>query len=295
LRQARVRLVSAQRRADASLAARSLTTYSGEGFDVDYPRGWTVSTSASAAFDDTTIRSPDRARLIRVDVQQNAPSSDPGELAAPVEKVLEPQPGYRLLGWSPTTFAGYDALRWEFLVAEHGVLLRKVDTFFVDNSGRGIAILVQAPAAGYQYWGPVFAQVRDSLVVDDFASEPEEASPAETYDSSTPAPLDETGFCDTHACIDNFDNGNGYIVQCADGMWSHSGGIQGACSWHGGETDNGYDGADNGYDSYHPTPAPSGGVDLGPGNGYTVTCADGSISHSGGIQGACSHHGGVGP
>lgn len=32
------------------------------------------------------------------------------------------------------------------------------------------------------------------------------------------------------------------------------------------------------------------GVD---GNGYQVTCQDGTISMSGGIQGACSHHGGV--
>lgn len=35
----------------------------------------------------------------------------------------------------------------------------------------------------------------------------------------------------------------------------------------------------------------------GPGgpqfNGYVVTCADGWISHSGGRQGACSHHGGI--
>jgi hypothetical protein len=31
-----------------------------------------------------------------------------------------------------------------------------------------------------------------------------------------------------------------------------------------------------------------------PGRGSTVTCADGTISHSGGIQGACSWHGGVG-
>jgi hypothetical protein len=30
-------------------------------------------------------------------------------------------------------------------------------------------------------------------------------------------------------------------------------------------------------------------------NGYTVRCADGWISHSGGIQGACSHHGGESP
>jgi hypothetical protein len=42
-------------------------------------------------------------------------------------------------------------------------------------------------------------------------------------------------FCAHHACIDNFDNGSGYVVQCADGTWSHSGGKPGACSWHGGE------------------------------------------------------------
>jgi hypothetical protein len=34
--------------------------------------------------------------------------------------------------------------------------------------------------------------------------------------------------------IPNYDNGNGYRVQCADGMYSQSGGIQGACSGHGG-------------------------------------------------------------
>lgn len=31
----------------------------------------------------------------------------------------------------------------------------------------------------------------------------------------------------------------------------------------------------------------------GSGNGYPVICADGTLSDSGGIQGACSHHGGV--
>lgn len=34
-------------------------------------------------------------------------------------------------------------------------------------------------------------------------------------------------------------------------------------------------------------------VDLDPSNGYTVLCNDGWVSESGGIQGACSHHGGV--
>jgi len=43
------------------------------------------------------------------------------------------------------------------------------------------------------------------------------------------------GFCDTHRCIENFDAGHGSIIQCRDGMWSHSGGLRGACSYHGGE------------------------------------------------------------
>lgn len=38
--------------------------------------------------------------------------------------------------------------------------------------------------------------------------------------------------------------------------------------------------------TYSPPPVIPGG------NGYPVVCADGSISNSGGIQGACSHHGG---
>ncbi|MEA2167082.1 MAG: hypothetical protein QOF76_382 [Solirubrobacteraceae bacterium] len=43
-----------------------------------------------------------------------------------------------------------------------------------------------------------------------------------------------------------------------------------------------------------PTPAtPTDPTVLPPGNGYPVVCADGSVSTSGGIQGACSHHGGV--
>jgi hypothetical protein len=50
-----------------------------------------------------------------------------------------------------------------------------------------------------------------------------------------PPPASGTGdFCSTHDCIPNYDDGNGATVQCADGSFSHSGGIQGACSHHGG-------------------------------------------------------------
>jgi hypothetical protein len=45
-------------------------------------------------------------------------------------------------------------------------------------------------------------------------------------------------YCDTHRCIANYDNGRGYVLECNDGEWSHSGGQPGACSGHGGESRN---------------------------------------------------------
>jgi hypothetical protein len=63
--------------------------------------------------------------------------------------------------------------------------------------------------------------------------------------STTPAvPSEDVGsmshagdaqFCSKHPCIPNFPNGNGAVVKCADGEYSHSGGLSGACSSHGGE------------------------------------------------------------
>lgn len=41
-------------------------------------------------------------------------------------------------------------------------------------------------------------------------------------------------------------------------------------------------------------PNPFGGSGGGGSSGYPVTCADGWVSQSGGRQGACSHHGGIG-
>src|SRR5689334_3497397 len=40
--------------------------------------------------------------------------------------------------------------------------------------------------------------------------------------------------CQYYTCIPNFDNGRGYLVACVDGRVSMSGGVQGACSSHGG-------------------------------------------------------------
>jgi hypothetical protein len=42
-------------------------------------------------------------------------------------------------------------------------------------------------------------------------------------------------FCVYFHCIDSFwKNTNGYVMECKDQMFSHSGGVQGSCSYHGG-------------------------------------------------------------
>jgi len=64
-------------------------------------------------------------------------------------------------------------------------------------------------------------------------SSPPSASPDPSV-SPPPTPSSSADFCDTHDCIPNYPNGNGSTVQCADGTYSQSGGIQGACSHHGG-------------------------------------------------------------
>lgn len=56
-----------------------------------------------------------------------------------------------------------------------------------------------------------------------------------TEGPGSPSHADDTQFCETHKCIANFPNGNGTVVECNDGEWSHSGGLSGACSDHGGE------------------------------------------------------------
>ncbi len=44
-----------------------------------------------------------------------------------------------------------------------------------------------------------------------------------------------TAFCSYFNCIPSFwKSTNGYVVQCVDGTYSHSGGRSGACSYHGG-------------------------------------------------------------
>jgi hypothetical protein len=86
------------------------------------------------------------------------------------------------------------------------------------------------------------AQIRFPMSAVEIYTDDDAAAYASSHDlgpddTVTAAPGDSVSFCSSHDCIDNFDNGTGYIVECADGEWSHSGGRPGACSYHGGATD----------------------------------------------------------
>jgi hypothetical protein len=66
-------------------------------------------------------------------------------------------------------------------------------------------------------------------------------------------------FCDTHSCIDNFDEGQGSVAMCSDGTYTQSGGIQGACSHHGGLARSSTSSSSSSY-SYTPPRSTGGGV-----------------------------------
>jgi hypothetical protein len=86
----------------------------------------------------------------------------------------------------------------------------------VDHESVGVALGVVAATAGLAW----------------FVTSPDEPA----------AKGSRAAFCEKHECVGNFDEGRGYRIKCADGVWSFSGGIQGSCSSHGGN------GGGGGYD-----------------------------------------------
>lgn len=117
------------------------------------------------------------------------------------------------------------------------------------------------------------------------------------------------GPCDGNPCIGDWQTEaakGGTVVQCSDGTWSHAGGLAGACSDHGGESDGPGSSSSQlpaANESATVSGAASGPCDGNPcigdwqkeaaKGGAVVQCNDGTWSHAGGISGACSHHGGV--
>jgi hypothetical protein len=140
--------------------------FTGQAFSVAYPQGWTVASAEETRSwgTDTTIVSPtDQQTLLRVDVTPGQ-STDPITSAEPVIAGVAHQPGYRELGLTTGTFDGRPIARWQFVVEESGVLLRKEDDFFTTAGGDGIAILTSAPTSTYGQLASRFALLRQSIV-----------------------------------------------------------------------------------------------------------------------------------
>ncbi len=127
-----------------------------------------------------------------------------------------------LLVHSPTTGADY-TVSCSIDAGLVGCLGQPLSTgIYVSFPQRAVEQYTEAAAQAY-------AQSAD--LGDSVPATPGQTAPATGNPSGSSA-----DFCTAHACIPNFANGTGYVVQCADGEWSHSGGRPGACSDHGGET-----------------------------------------------------------
>jgi hypothetical protein len=91
-----------------------------------------------------------------------------------------------------------------------------------------VAVYSQAQADAYAANHDLGPDPYESLALSEARPAPEYDYEYD-YDDDVPQSLYNPG-----GNIPNYENGRGYRVQCADGMYSHSGGIQGACSHHGG-------------------------------------------------------------
>ena len=144
----------------------NVSTFTGQDFSIEYPTSFYVASAEASkgGYLDTTIQGP-AGYLVRIDETPNGSSGTVEAAAGPVLAALRRQVGYREIALGHTTFYGYDALRWEFEVPEHGVLLHKVDLFFISGSGSEWAILTQAPAADYAGVVGAFDALRSSLTL----------------------------------------------------------------------------------------------------------------------------------
>lgn len=146
----------------------SWKSYTGVYFDINYPDTWTIQAAeqSKSSYLDTTIVSPvDPSILIRVDVSPGVNSPDPETAAAPVVAALRRQRGYSEISYSLFNFGGYNALYWEFVVPEGGVLLHKEEVVFTSTNGDDFGVLVQAPAAVFSDYSSFFTDVFNSLTV----------------------------------------------------------------------------------------------------------------------------------
>jgi hypothetical protein len=205
-----------------SVSPPTLGAYRGSLYSAEVPTNWTQQENdvAKSGYVESQWRDLlHSTSVVRIDAVAGE-TAGPAQKAGQVRALTSQTAGYSEIAFGSTALDGQDAWRWVFQVSG----TQRVD-YFRNDCGTGIAVLGTAAPADFPSLESTFQRIAASVSTD-CATAP--AAP------TTSAPSQD--FCATHACIDNFDNGTGYIVQCNDGMWSHSGGRPGACSYHGGES-----------------------------------------------------------
>jgi S1-C subfamily serine protease len=146
-----------------STSSSSAQTYPGVDFNILYPAGFVVTAAEvnKGTYYDTTIQESNY--LIRVDENPNGATGDIDADSAAVIDGLRREAGYQEISLEHVSFESYDSLRWEFEVPEHGVLLHKIDTFFVGDTGAEWAILTEAPASQWDQASPAFDAIANSF------------------------------------------------------------------------------------------------------------------------------------
>jgi Trypsin-like peptidase domain len=137
----------------------------GRYFTMTFPAFWSVETSdknEGTYFDTTVVNQDDPAVLARVDVTPNL-RQDLLAAAEVVRSALRRQTGYREISYTRTTIDGRPGIRWEFVVPEHGVRVRKVDRFFLSPTGAGFAVLTQAPESEYSTYEQPLGAIAETV------------------------------------------------------------------------------------------------------------------------------------
>jgi hypothetical protein len=217
----------------SSPKAAALEKYTASLYTARIPKGWPQEADQEqhSGYVESKWRDPsDSSTSLTIDAaagESTSPSAKADEVSAAVRRSSD----YSELSYQSASIAGHDGFKWEFRVSGS----KRVD-YFLNDCSTGIAVLGSTSPSRYSALQATFRRVAESVHAT--CTTPPQSTPPPT--ATAPSAPSEAGFCDTHDCIPNFDNGTGYIVQCKDGMWSHSGGRPGACSYHGGESSTTY-------------------------------------------------------
>jgi len=141
----------------------SAQTFTGSDFSILYPSGFVVTAAEvnKGTYYDTTIENG--GYLIRIDENPGGATGKIDADSAAVINGLRREAGYQQVSLGHTIFQGHDALRWEFEVPENGVLLHKIDLFFVGDTGSEWGVLTQAPADQWSAAEAAFAAIDNTF------------------------------------------------------------------------------------------------------------------------------------